>query len=379
MAGRLHIDPTETNWYLKNRKTWGNPKRIGLILLCHFIFWFIVIESLAIPSHKTGDYTLPRLFQVVSALIPTLFDVYLYVRFPTFDDHLSISDEVKHTLRLEILMVLSYTIVGVLLRATFISIKYFLVSMIMPIILFMFTFFSLYYPLAKCNLPTMPWNALKFKRKGTQSLEIPKDVLSELPRMNTNDCTVNIMHANQFIYEVLSIKHGFEGFARHLVKEWCLENLLFLIETQQWIDALRLKDEYQACKQNRLSLQFCDNAPKSRITMTVYNCEDGMENEYMQSIQLFVKYIANGGQFCLNLDYRSRAKLYLEFGLMDTNANVHEDTMFRFMKESAIGRDALITIFDSARDDIFGLLIQSLHRFQMTEEFKIIQDELTLK
>merc|ERR1712176_1581170 len=121
---------------------------------------------------------------------------------------------------------------------------------------------------------------------------------------------------------MLSIKHGFEGFARHLVKEWCLENLLFLIDTQQWIDALRLKEEYRECKQNRLSLQFCDNAPKSAITVTVY-CEDNaMENEYMQSIQLFVKYIANGGQFCLNLDYRSRAKLYLEFGLMDTNTNV---------------------------------------------------------
>merc|ERR1712129_176764 len=91
-----------------------------------------------------------------------------------------------------------------------------------------------------------------------------------------------------------------------------------------------------------------------------------------QSIRLFEKYIANNGQFCLNLDYRKRAKLYLEFGIADTNGNIDANVMLKYMKENAIDRDKLITIFDAVRDDVFVFLIQSLHRFQMTDEFKRI-------
>merc|ERR1712228_196559 len=274
--------------------------------------------------------------------------------------------------------VLFYTVVGVLLRATFISFKYFLVSMIMPIILFMFTFFSLFYPLHKCNLPTMPWNALKFKRTGTQSLEIPENVIIELAE--TTNGTRPTMNSQVCTHAILENKHGFEGFARHLVKEWCLENLLFLIETQQWINQLFLKEEYKDIERNRLVLNFCDDAPKSRILMTVYSEGDEMENEYMQSIKLFEKYISNSGQFSLNLDYRSRAKLYFEFGASDCGNNEqNEEDMLKFMKETNVSREVLVKIFDSARDDMFGLLIQSLNRYQLTEEYKMIQDELKMK
>ena len=211
-TGRTHIDPMETNWYLKHRKTWGNPKRIAIILLSHWLFWFTIIESLAVyvVLYETDDYTLPRICQVISALIPTLFDIYLYLKFPTFEDHLSISDEVKHTLRLEIMMVCFYTVVGVLLRATFYSIKYFLVSMIMPIILFMFTFFSLFYPLNKCNLPTMPWNAIKFKRTGTQSLGINQNMITELAGTSSHETEAN--NPDVCIHAIMQNKHGFEGF-----------------------------------------------------------------------------------------------------------------------------------------------------------------------
>ena len=49
---RLHIDPNESNWFLKNRHTfWGNPRKIGIALFIHislwasFIFVFIAIKG----------------------------------------------------------------------------------------------------------------------------------------------------------------------------------------------------------------------------------------------------------------------------------------------------------------------------------------------
>ena len=166
-------------------------------------------------------------------------------------------------------------------------------------------------------------------------------------------------------------------FARHLVKEWCLENLLFLIESQQWIDALLAKSEYNGIDHGGLSLKFCADAPKSRISVTKYS-DEAMENEYLQCIKLFEKYVSNSGQFCLNLDYRSRAKLYLEFGAHDGGNVQNGVDMLKFMKEKNISREELVKIFDHARRDVYGLLVQSFYRYQLSEEYKLIEDELNI-
>ena len=58
-------------------------------------------------------------------------------------------------------------------------------------------------------------------------------------------------------------ENGFNEFARHLTKEFCIENLLFIVELQQWQTSLGL--EMGKIESSDLNISLLDNAPKSQI------------------------------------------------------------------------------------------------------------------
>merc|ERR1712176_773536 len=82
---RIYIDPTEKNWFLKNKQKWGSGKRVAIILsviygLLAFLgitrSWFVVGGIDKICRYLLG----------INILIAATFGMILYCKFPAFDD-----------------------------------------------------------------------------------------------------------------------------------------------------------------------------------------------------------------------------------------------------------------------------------------------------
>eukprot|EP01084_Bolivina_argentea_P004120 7803_1 len=366
---RMSIDPNESNWFLNNRNTWGNPKRIGTILFLHVLLWIIILETINIIDHE--NLSMIRTGLGISALIPTIFDAIIYIKFPKFNDLLSITDEIKLILRFEITLIILFSIFGLVLNAQHYSYKFLILSIIPPIMLFIFILCSFYYPLKQCNLPTTPWNAIKYINISRLDYNYP----SIPPVSPTTD---EIDNRKFDIRQILQNEIGFNEFARHLTRELCIENLLFLVETSQWLDVL---SEQYGFTEDILQLKFTDSAPKSPI-VDKYNIginnlkvvQIGVhdlpcDNEYLQSVLLFEKYISNDAIFCVNISGMCRKKLYKQFGYGDDNKRGNDD-MLKVLQQDKITHEQLFNLFDESRQEVLLLLLSAFRRFKRTEQYE---------
>eukprot|EP01084_Bolivina_argentea_P234315 394487_1 len=100
---RLFLDPDENNWFLKNRNTWGNQKRIALILLIHILIFVSLLTFTLITTYKMNANILVL---GASGLIPTICDIIIYVKYPKFDDIWGLIKEIKWTLATEFLAII---------------------------------------------------------------------------------------------------------------------------------------------------------------------------------------------------------------------------------------------------------------------------------
>lgn len=82
-TGRLYIDPNEKNWFLKNRNIWGNEKRVAIVFVAVWLFFFVLAMITAVIDNRF----LKRLNVFIMFIIPTIVDIVLYFKFPKFNDH----------------------------------------------------------------------------------------------------------------------------------------------------------------------------------------------------------------------------------------------------------------------------------------------------
>eukprot|EP01083_Nonionella_stella_P021486 59554_1 len=346
---RLSIDPEETNWYLKHRHSWGSPKRIAIALFSHWsLFTLLVIGTLI--SYGAGN-TISRAFIGASALIPMCIDIYLYLRFPTFDDTWGIHNEIKLTLRAELFQVIGYYALLFGLKPQYQTMDYFYSMLFVGFTTFSFVIVIQFWVFRVFRLPSLPCYVSEYLKQKRNCDGYNESTNGELSTTNGENKRITIKDALQDI-------HGFNLFARHLSREFCIESLLFFVETQQWKTSLYAKPEYMSFEQTRfMQIVIPQNAPQSRIM----EMEDGAQTdadalmpttrEYIQTIQL--------------------TELYKHFGYYDSSPTADEKEYLRIVKEETkMDRKALFHLFDEPRKEVYSLLRHGFLRFKATDGYQ---------
>ncbi|ETO22444.1 hypothetical protein RFI_14756 [Reticulomyxa filosa] len=144
---------------------------------------------------------------------------------------------------------------------------------------------------------------------------------------------------------------GLNLFCNYLIHEFSIENMLFLIETQQWLDVLKQLPENK--DENALKKYL----PQSDIVFANPN-----EDMITKARLLFAKYVSNSAQFVINISYGEREELNKKFG--------HNFPSFFSQQTPQELNASLIAIFNGARVSTYALLRSSFGRFTVTAAYK---------
>merc|ERR1711920_572430 len=129
----------------------------------------------------------------------------------------------------KILFILSFFIITLILSARPYTIKYISLAALGILIYFGFSLIIFYTVLKKFKFPTNPYHA---KIYGNAQF-MDRDQSEEISEKDKD-----VEMQTVALKDILESRHLFNLFARHLTREWCLENLLFFVETQQWLKSL---------------------------------------------------------------------------------------------------------------------------------------------
>eukprot|EP01084_Bolivina_argentea_P087396 157842_1 len=417
---RLFIDPDEKNYFLKNKNYWGSQKRIAMIAFLHLCFWFIIGASAIIYNGPNQiESFIARTSIVLGSILILTCDIILYIKFPQFEDYIGLLDETKIIIKYKVISVTIYLIVAIVLDAPIYSIEYFALAVLGIFVAFGFVTIIYFWVFRKFQLPIVPWNIDRFTHKYAINKQLSVNIMQD--KNTLNDLNLK---------QVLQHEIGFEYFSRHLSKEYCIENILFFVETHQWLLSLLMKKEYQKfvatdilniinetenqAKTNKhmhqlsasignifgvtvtvdtyvsdeqlLTIMFPDNAPKSRIVTDNFDNEENVEhdenddypsvNEYMQCIKIFKKFITNSAYFCVNIDSASRYGLYQIFGFKEYDSSQKEEDIVKILKnKTKMTRTELFHLFDGCRTQVYQLLNFAFMRFKITKEYKKLKQK----
>eukprot|EP01083_Nonionella_stella_P072977 197022_1 len=394
---RMSINPLETNWFLKHKPTWGDGQRVAVILsVIYCIFasmsitrtWFIVGAVDAISRYILG----------VHVLILTSFLLILYFKFPAFDDIWGVRKEIQLSSLSTSVVVLIYIGSAGILKIESDS-PYYMFVLYMAIAGTMFPILSsMLWVFRQFGLP---WNIFGLSKH----LRHQNRVKVELPVLNTFDLSNHLNSSFEGgdddrvrMRHMLQHENGFNLFARHLTKEFSMENMLFFLETQQWIKfILRLHQQnpYLVVIKDRskfhdlCSIKFPDNVPKSSIVQSPERIEETEKKKevaiqvelsdddkvYLCAVEIFKKYIINQAYFCINISFQQRAKLYVLFGWEDSKP-LMDGVMVKHLKEQDLHLLKLMHVFDHARAEVYNLMSDGFKRFKASGEFLQHREEL---
>eukprot|EP01083_Nonionella_stella_P304370 1057335_1 len=256
--------------------------------------------------------------------------------------------------------------------------------------------------------------------------------------------TKKITHINKYkkasfkrLKKVLSRKSTFFAFVEHLVHEFSIENLTFLVEVWQykyedkynlkpvkngdktlpkqktcldidgnenrWLDEVsKTKDEpsvgsmYSQSETRadevwaEFAAAFVSELPWSELPLA-HPIASNLKDKWNQCGAVFVKFVGVDGSGAINIGYKARNEIYYKYTLLKrykdgsesktsdarTNGSViaDEDIMAMEIVGEQITNEEqfnelLLSVFDSALKDILNNLVDSLHRFVQTEQFK---------
>eukprot|EP01083_Nonionella_stella_P014234 40024_1 len=375
---RLYVDPQETNWFLKNKQKWGSSKTF-IIVFIHFLLWLIIGATSVILNGPSPPNTPAKMVMAISAIIVTIADCILYCKMPSFNDVYYIYGETTLLLRLKIMFILLFLLLQGALKAEPYTVKYIVASIFSVTGYFGFTVVMYYVVLKKFNLPINPWSVKKYLTQSTSFL------LTSREQIDSDEENIGLT-----LPDILGTKHGFNHFARYLTRQFAIENLLFFVETQQWLEMLRTKNAYRMSEENDvdvgvhsfgwrhlLGIKLSDYVPKSRIVMNDEKVDNTIQYpsdvECLQCVQLFKKYVMNEASFCVNIDGNERTRLYGLFGCNKKdkiNGNDDEYMMQKLKESTTSDVSKVFHIWDGCRRQIYQLLNYAFFRFSKSPEFK---------
>eukprot|EP01083_Nonionella_stella_P097108 272969_1 len=353
---RVQINPTESNWFLRNKTGWGNSKRVGGLLCTHLLFW-TCMTFLMLAIHPE----MVRLAMACSGLFPTICDIVMYLKFPKFDDVLFIAHEIKYILALKLFVIIGLSTASYIISPHHHSIESIAFSDLTAVSLFIYVYIMHYQPLKTCMLPTNPCRAFEFVRSDYNTQHELCTIESVATRVSDGEVSLK---------RILNNPDGFTNFARHLTRCFCIENLLFLVETQQWLSQFQSTKVVQNSENpvvDVCAFILPPNAPTSTIVTK--------GNEYDQSAQLFTKYIVNDAYFCINISSTTRDALYEQFGYSDDHQNLSKEMIVQHLKQS-VSIDDLFHLFGESRKEVFRLLNGPYRAFMKTDAFQELRENI---
>ena len=226
--------------------------------------------------------------------------------------------------------------------------------------------YTLYYPLHKLKLPKWYWEVKSY------ILNKPKCVIDiENGKNITKNITMN---------DVWNDEDLLDTFALYCLKEFAVENILFLIEINEFNHVL-----YSMYYQNTNTHNTMVNKrfqpqkfiPQSAIVRNINTTDLNEYDTKLEAVaKLLIKYYLNDSKFNINVSYNTRIRLCELFGInRDNYSNIHgsryEINWFinNLRQNDTVIIEELCFIFDDSFKEIHKLIGYTYQRFKQTKEY----------
>ena len=289
------INPHETNFFLRHRQNiFGNSK---LNIIPFVIIWAIfgipyIFEAIrALSIDFNGHTFLSRVIIFSQGLLMILFYIIISCKIPKFDDIWHIRDELMIAIKITAFGTLLYFLIAILFSASLVerSLNWILITSIAACIAMCGCYSLLFYPLRKFRLPTNISSAYKLFQKHKKNAGSVDDKSHEasVSSENGNSKKQSLFAASGLddldrnekkkifnqLKAILRHKDGFGLFCNHLMHEFSIENVLFFLETHQWLKYIIFKakcDQTNDVKiadidDSLMGIKFAETAPYSQI------------------------------------------------------------------------------------------------------------------
>ena len=345
-----------SSFYIRHKRTLGNFKcTMGICVFVTSVFATVTITIVSLYHIQESKMQ----FGTWAYMVPYLFLLFIYFTTPKVADNFSVREEMKYIIYcLTVNYIIFYSIMIFLYYGPYLNKDERQVL-----------FHIGYLCLISCQFATMMVSTFWVNRRCERIIAADRYQIHEIPSNPSSD--VMLVGEKQCIqiqpdgYETVSkLSDEFESidvaleavlgddrlidsFSNHLMREFSVECLLSFIEFEQ----------FRARAMNELTIElpiaeptvFSSIVPSSDIVSGI-----GKETPSLKecAYRLYIKYLAVGSEFEINISWSLRQKL-----------NVLLSDYDKWMGMD-ISSDDLCGIFDAAIGEMVGLLRSSIQRFQ---------------
>eukprot|EP01084_Bolivina_argentea_P247490 414049_1 len=385
---KKHLNSTiaKNNWFINNRRTYGSQKYIQKIMIISWVIFSIIriIMFQLFMFHQTLN-SLCRSIDAVLYLLPIVLVLIIGCKAPSIQDKFYLRQEITRYCLIVIISILIY-IVSIILNRLNVVEEYWI-------------------KFVMCNIVSLSAFALVMTQTWWITYKIRMDPIYQdaqqhpLYHIEMNDIPKNQITMRSYLSE----QQGFESFVQHLQKEFSLEIILFLIETNQFKTLLKMKqstlrltrideheeneyknDVYQGIFTHQIDV------PKSQIVYQIFEDEQpnlqpstSLRNKIssVDSLPEFTMSLSNN-HTTIDLDEISKLKtvcflLYdryisvgseleinISFDVRNNLAKLLDDATEFIQNDHEMNKRKLFYLFDDAIKEQMRLMMSSFSRFK---------------
>ena len=346
----------------------------GILLVTFLILWltnnaFNGNLPIYIPKSVLTVMTLPTMigYFIFALILPVYNDVY-YIR-----------QETKYLAVFRIIINILQNVAGYAC-ATDPQLFLFVMSIVSFPTFVTLSVFGLYYPLYKLKLPTRFWEVNLWIKQynGLKTLSIESD--------GSDKSIKSIMT----IDGVWNDKESLDAFALYCLKEFSVENMIFLIEINEFKSVLhKMFRDNNIDISNDISKKYFDlqsYIPKSAIVGDINTTDINEYDTKLEAVtKLFIKYYLNDSKFGINISYETRQDICQLFNINmnhynDISSSKYDIKWFvnKLNESSNIELKDLCFIFDNSFKEIYKLIRDTFQRFKLTKEYQDKTQSITI-
>ena len=353
---------------------------------------FATFGAIAVVFGKDLGRLLSIAFQ---ATLPLMLLVIIVYKLPKFEDAWKIREETKKLSIASMIGIISWIAAKLILKNTPGTIEQNIVTVVHILVLTIPSYFAFLWVFNQFNLPIWFWDVKSFglSHQTISSLFKHEEDSSKFGSHNRTDSingtttsstmvdVINNFEIDLRFKDVFKDQQWLSLFARHLIHEFAIENLLFCIETHQFAQLMRgIISDGNPEKADLDLFKVTTTAPKSTIVWelekklkSVENEEDRLKQVCIAAITIFMKYIPGDSDFSINISSHVKSVLYAKFGYSRVYHNgdrtIYEQ-MIEQMNMNKLSTKDIIILFDDARIEVLTLMKNSFSRFKLSRECK---------
>eukprot|EP01084_Bolivina_argentea_P026696 49677_1 len=385
----LNSQLTENNWFINNKQKYGSTTYVKKVVITMWLIFSVIRITLfqLFLFHPTL-LSLAQSIDSVLYLIPIILVLIIGVKAPHIQDKFYLRKEMTYYCLIVIIAIAIY-IIGIVINRIGI-IDYYWIQAI----------FCVDASLSVFGLAMIQTAWITRQIKMDPAYRNQHTILSNMNEMN------DMQKSNKEITmkSYLSEQQGFDKFVQHLQKEFCLEIILFLIETNQFKELVKKRQKLQfiheeTCEEYKTDIYggiFGEvMVPKSQIVYQIFKDEQpNMEptksfRNKILSIDGLPEFVMthSNNRSTINLDEMSKLKTacfllydrYIRIGAeLELNISYHvrysliqllsNPTQF-IEKNHDVNKDKLFALFDDAIKEQMSLMMYSFTRFKVELKF----------